>query len=1242
MARSSSDSHVDHATNAYKQLIKPGDLPVVSFRIIHQDDDSPSAFERRTKQDKAQLPLPLLDAFGYNVQQDDFAAPDAHYIRHVEPIEVELANQVEYDMDEQDKEWLDAANGERGAGGLDRMSYELFEIVMDKLEKEWFNLVKRIPSKHSNLTNEDSKCAVCDDGEGENSNAIVFCDGCNLAVHQEGQWLCRKCTVEPENPVDCIFCPNEGGAYKQTNKGAWAHLLCAIWIPEVGVSNSVYMEPIEGVETIPKSRWKLVGSSPRPDHTRVLTLDGLKTCYICKQKGGACIQCDTKTCFTAFHVTCARAHGLLGSMKSMNHDGVLRAQCHRHLPADRLGNLAAEGDQGLEKTDRLTELSYREEAATPSASEKRSRKKGIPSDASFPTPAKSKRPVVYAATGKTLLPVTATSKSARAHAKSYTSGPPLVPGIIVASILQYVHKVKLRRMREYVEKICRYWSLKREARRGAPLLKRLYLEPWTASNQSKEQTDAEKARKLEYLIKVRNDLERVRMLAELVRKREQEKLRQARIIKQFVEESLFPFDAALRAAYTKIMEMDRSELFMHPVPPSEAPDYYVIIKEPMYWKAIERKLAEHSYLNLAQFLRDISLVLDNAIHYNIAPGNIYRKLALRIQKAAAPVCASLIEEVRHLGAFPTTAVPEDIELEASEASIRALKEPSGQDQITLLEKLFSYELEPPRPPTPPPKPKHRVDKDEARARKQAKAAKFDEPRIPGRSTRHTVAMGIDSLVHTDEPPAATIDEPEDGVRRKSRRQAAIAVGETSSNAEGARVRRSHTSEVGVDDKRVPSRGRQRSKVDGKTNGVTDSASGELTSASSGEVVPLDKAKRGVVGKETYSPLGPKERRERDKRMAMELVVDNLDSRADFKRFNVGWVLPEGTKRGGDASAKVTETSVSSAVDARSTTETDWRMSVDANGHLSPSAAPENISTNPKPASPAPLRQPSPALSDSSLSSLSELSDVPDGDEGPQADEPKEEGNAPPASRTDIDVSSVSPVTGTRIRKRTYDSDSDYLLPEHYKRPRVQSTLSKDKQSSRKTAIQKMSTPTDSDLSTLSPGGDPPKGGKAQSSKDTTELDEDEEMEDDAEPDDDEQRDERLASLRGTNGSTAVGKWQDPYPDGTLVWAQIKGFPYYPAEIVNADLDYDEIGERVWSEKPKTAGNERVWLVRFYDRTRSYAWVTQGYLANLGDDKDLDEAFLNGKDKSGGGNFKGRRSREAVRKAYEDATAEMEV
>lgn len=109
-----------------------------------------------------------------------------------------------------DQAWLDAVNAERKKEQLGAVSYEVFEVLIDKLEKEWFNLIKRIPQPQSHMPVEDSKCAICDDGEGENSNAIVFCDGCNLAVHQdcygvpyipEGQWLCRKCTVSPENPV---------------------------------------------------------------------------------------------------------------------------------------------------------------------------------------------------------------------------------------------------------------------------------------------------------------------------------------------------------------------------------------------------------------------------------------------------------------------------------------------------------------------------------------------------------------------------------------------------------------------------------------------------------------------------------------------------------------------------------------------------------------------------------------------------------------------------------------------------------------------------------------------------------------------------------------------------------------------------------------------------------------------------------------------------------------------------------
>lgn len=88
------------------------------------------------------------------------------------------------------------------------------------------------------------------------------------------------------------------------------------------------------------------------------------------------------------------------------------------------------------------------------------------------------------------------SKTARAYAKTYKPGPPLVPKIIVDRIMQYIGKLNFRQKREFVVLVCKYWSLKREARRGAPLLKRLHLEPWTASATGRNQSDDDKAFKL--------------------------------------------------------------------------------------------------------------------------------------------------------------------------------------------------------------------------------------------------------------------------------------------------------------------------------------------------------------------------------------------------------------------------------------------------------------------------------------------------------------------------------------------------------------------------------------------------------------------------------------------------------------------------------------------------------------------------------------------------------------------------
>lgn len=75
-----------------------------------------------------------------------------------EMVETDLMRQVEYDMDEQgqrysplvvhasyspDYDWLQTLNAERKKEQLDPISPEIFEVIIDQLEKEWFLLVRQ-------------------------------------------------------------------------------------------------------------------------------------------------------------------------------------------------------------------------------------------------------------------------------------------------------------------------------------------------------------------------------------------------------------------------------------------------------------------------------------------------------------------------------------------------------------------------------------------------------------------------------------------------------------------------------------------------------------------------------------------------------------------------------------------------------------------------------------------------------------------------------------------------------------------------------------------------------------------------------------------------------------------------------------------------------------------------------------------------------------------------------------------
>jgi len=80
--------------------------------------------------------------------------------------------------------WLNEINEIRVKNGLEMIEPLFFERVMDKIEKEWFELNKNLPLEKSQQSSDEIVCEICNNGECENSNAIVFCDGCNIAVHQ--------------------------------------------------------------------------------------------------------------------------------------------------------------------------------------------------------------------------------------------------------------------------------------------------------------------------------------------------------------------------------------------------------------------------------------------------------------------------------------------------------------------------------------------------------------------------------------------------------------------------------------------------------------------------------------------------------------------------------------------------------------------------------------------------------------------------------------------------------------------------------------------------------------------------------------------------------------------------------------------------------------------------------------------------------------------------------------------------
>nr|XP_039262766.1 peregrin-like [Styela clava] len=594
-----------------KPAVNSKDLKSVTLPIQRDGNSAES------KPVEPKLPVPSFRVVSaYGTEAADAPERRMAYYRYIErPVE-ELAEEVEYDMDEEDSVWLELLNENRKKESLQIVSADQFELLMDRFEKESYFEQAKNGDHHraQQMIDEDAVCCVCNDGECQNSNVILFCDMCNLAVHQEcygvpyipeGQWLCRRCLQSPSCPVDCCLCPNRGGAFKQTDDGRWAHVVCALWVPEVTFANTVFLEPIDGLKRIPAARWKL-------------------SCYICKQRNsGACIQCHRTNCYTAFHVTCAQQAGLYMKMDPVRETGkngvtvtVRKAAfCDVHRPANATPTKPLRNTFEFEEMDK-----EREKQALSDSREKMKKARKI----------------------------LAEKRQEMPHIAI-----PYIPRAKMASISKIV---TLQKRGSFMQRLLSYWTLKRQSRNGVPLLRRLQ-----SNLQSQKNPDSctgtpeqnELLKQLKYWQRLRHDLERARLLIELIRKREKLKREQIKISQAVSDLQLSPWLNHLHHTLDRLRTLDTANVFALPVNVRDAPEYDKIIKHPMDFSTMEKKIDGFKYKSMDDFETDVNLIVNNCMLYNTRD-TIFFRLALKLRDQGGTVIRNAKRDSDKIGFDPET------------------------------------------------------------------------------------------------------------------------------------------------------------------------------------------------------------------------------------------------------------------------------------------------------------------------------------------------------------------------------------------------------------------------------------------------------------------------------------------------------------------------------------------------------------------------------------------------------------
>jgi len=201
--------------------------------------------------------------------------------------------------------------------GMKDQTPDFNQIVSETLPASWQIQVDGRPTPEQLLNqevpnegHEDAVCMICFDGASKESNPILFCDGCNAALHQacygiaeipEGDFFCDRCRhvlvmtedsdIKPPpykilEMVKCCLCPQYHGGIKPTIDGHWVHMCCTLWAKNSIIKDLKNMSPIDLSD---------------------VDCDIADPCIYCNLQGGYLQYCDCseESCLNTFHPICA-------------------------------------------------------------------------------------------------------------------------------------------------------------------------------------------------------------------------------------------------------------------------------------------------------------------------------------------------------------------------------------------------------------------------------------------------------------------------------------------------------------------------------------------------------------------------------------------------------------------------------------------------------------------------------------------------------------------------------------------------------------------------------------------------------------------------------------------------------------------------------------------------------------------------------------------------------------------------